>query len=64
MQISPSGNDAISRLIALDASVAQTKSQIGAVIAGKQLQTQKQQGAAIVDLIQQSVPNGGIDIQA
>lgn len=64
MQISNAGQDVISRLIALDASVAETKSQIGATIASKQMQAQKQQGQAIVNLIQQASAAGGIDVQA
>lgn len=58
MQINNAGQDVISRLIALDASVA-AKSRIGVAIASKQIQAQKQQGQAIVNLIQQSSVAGG-----
>lgn len=59
-----SSSDVISRLLSIDATAAETKNQIGVAIASKQLQAAKQQGQAIVNLIQQAGDAGSIDIQA
>ena len=64
MQVS--GKDLASQLIASQAAATKTQNQVSVAVAKKQLDAQKAQGQAVVELIQNAAqtPGRGIDARA